>query len=443
MCKTWIVAWNDLQMVLRSKSYWLLLLALPALAIYLIGLGAQGIARAVPDSIRLDVWDQDNSPASAALIAALVDALRICPLNHPAPGVFGDGTYPPQPDCSDTGAPFATLFIPEDFGAALERGSQATLIFQPFLRQGRPGAGQAAPEIAYAAVQSAVTRLGGPVVAARLSTEFAKELEVEAGPEFYAARLAEAEASWARPPVQVLADATRPDDTLMLGAQLMENGFKVSTPSIAAMFVMISVFGLAHSLAEERTLGIWQRVGTMPVSKAQWLGGKLLAVYLMGVLQFGALLGFGQLLGVEFGRSPFATALVAMAYVLAVTALALALATLARAPNQASLLTTFAWMVLVPLGGGWWPLALVPEWMQVLGHLSPVAWCLDALNALIFYDRGFWTGVLQPVGVLLIFAAVCFVFGVQMLRRKPEYGYSKRGDIASVVPFFGARLDEE
>jgi ABC-2 type transport system permease protein len=100
-------------------------------------------------------------------------------------------------------------------------------------------------------------------------------------------------------------------------------------------------------------------------------------------------------------------------------------------------------MVLVPLGGGWWPLALVPEWMQVLGHLSPVAWCLDALNALIFYDRGFWTGVLQPVGVLLIFAAVCFVFGVQMLRRKPEYGYSKRGDIASVVPFFGARLDEE
>ena len=42
---------------------------------------------------------------------------------------------------------------------------------------------------------------------------------------------------------------------------------------------------------------------------------------------------------------------------------------------------------LAPLGGGWWPLAYVPGWMQTIGHLSPVAWFLDAANARLLYEN--------------------------------------------------------
>jgi ABC-type multidrug transport system permease subunit len=261
---------------------------------------------------------------------------------------------------------------------------------------------------------------------------------VETGPEFYAARRADAEASWQRPPVQIVTELSRPNQGQIMGAQLMDNGFKASTPGIAAMFVMISVLGMAQSLAEERMLGVLQRVGTMPVSKAQLLGGKLLATYVMGVLQFGVLLAFGYWLGVGFGGVPWAVALVAMAYVLAVTALALALATLARSPNHASTLATLAWMVLVPLGGGWWPLTFVPAWMRVVGHFSPVAWCLDALDALIFY-HGTFVDVLRPVGVLLLFAVVFFVWGVKNLDYRPTRG----GDARGVLPYFGIQGERE
>ena len=64
----------------------------------------------------------------------------------------------------------------------------------------------------------------------------------------------------------------------------------------------------------------------------------------------------------------------------------------------------------------WWPLILVPPWMRTLGHLSPVAWCLDALNAVIFH-QGTWSDVLLPSGVLTLFAGVCFVFGAKVLNR--------------------------
>jgi ABC-2 type transport system permease protein len=115
---------------------------------------------------------------------------------------------------------------------------------------------------------------------------------------------------------------------------------------------------------------------------------------------------------VNLGRAPWAVILVAGAYVLAITAMALALATLAHTPQQASGIATFAWMVLSLLGGAWWPLALVPAWIQRLGHISPVAWCLDALNELIFY-RGGLPDVLRSVGVLLFFAVGFFAFGVK------------------------------
>jgi ABC-type multidrug transport system permease subunit len=455
MRKVWIIAWNDLQMTLQSKQHWFLLLALPALIIYLVGLGAQGIAHAVPTSIRIDVLDQDDSAASNAVVAALAEAnetLLICPAyNDPAdPCALAEASLSSalaQQRLADE-VTFASLTIPEGFATALETGGEVSLVFQP-------GAGLAAPEIAFGAVQNVVTRMGGPIVAARLSTQLAESLGIETGPEFYAARLADATASWGPvlsvvactersrsegppPPVQVMAEFTRSNEGQMMGAQLLENGFKLSTPSMAAMFVMISILGMTQSLAEERLMGVLRRVGTMPVSKVQLLGGKLLATYLMGLLQFGILLAFGEALGVDFGSAPLATILAAMAYVLAVTAMALALAALVRTPNQASAMATFAWVVLVPLGGGWWPLTFVPAWMQTLGHLSPVAWCLDALNALVFY-QGTLADVLRPVGVLLLFAATFFVFGV----RKLDYQQSRGSDVTKVLPYFGIRSDKE
>ncbi len=99
-------------------------------------------------------------------------------------------------------------------------------------------------------------------------------------------------------------------------------------------------------------------------------------------------------------------------------------------------MATIAWVALAPLGGAWWPLILVPPWMRLLGHLSPVAWCLDALNAIVFYN-GTWMDVLLPSSVLLLFAIACFVFGVKRL----DYQSSDSDDVALNLPYFGVHGD--
>lgn len=440
MRKLWIIAWNDLQTALQSKQNWFLLLALPALIIYLAGLGAQGVARSIPALIRIDVLDWDHSAASRDVVAALAETsvrLLICPANPQSLGLRTKGDDPGD-GCALAGASLspalaeerlaskitsAIITIPEGFAEALEPplssppklggkegGDRVILVFQS-------GAASIASEIAYAALQNSVIEMGGPIVAARLSTQRVESLGFGAGPELYADQLAAVKASWADTlPVQATTEFTQRNDKLndkhIVGAQVLENGFRLSTPSITVMFVMVSILGMTQALAEERMLGILQRLGMMPVSKAQLLGGKLLSVYVMGLFQFAILFAFGELLGVDFGRSPLAVALVAGSYVLAITALALALAALVRTPQQATGIATFAYMVLAPLGGAWWPLTFVPVWMQTLGHISPIAWCLDAFNALIFH-QGTLPDVLESVSVLLLFAVVFFVFGVK------------------------------
>lgn len=394
-----LVAGHDLRVALQGGRNALFLVGVPALLMVLIGLGARGFASRVQLEVRIDVVDLDATAASREYIAALAAANDAFAVRAaPSPSAFPDG--PPGSEAH------ALITIPKGFASALEKGEATTMTF-------RPGAGTAAPAIALAAAHTVATRMGGPYVAARLSADFAAAHGVEAGPDYFDGRLAAARSSWSRPPVLVRTVKTEPNDKMTYGAEWMENGFKLSVPSLTVIFVMISVLGLMQSLAEERAAGLLRRVGTMPVTSAGFLGGKLAATFLLGWTQFVALLVFGEALGVGLG-SPALAAAVAAAYALAVTALALALAAVARTPGQASAVATAAWVVLTMLGGAWWPLVVVPPWMRTLGHVSPVAWCLDALNALII-GRGPASDVLLPSGVLVLFAAVFFVVGVRAL----------------------------
>jgi ABC-2 type transport system permease protein len=395
----WLVAGHDLRLALQGGRNVLFLVGVPVLLIVLIGLGARGFADRMQLEVRIDVVDRDATAASRELVAALAAANEAFVVRAaPSPDALPEGPA--------GGAAHALLTIPEGFAAALEKGETTELTF-------RPGAGLAAPALAFAAARTAATRLGAPFAAARLSADFAAAHGVVAGPAYYAGRLAAARNAWSRPPVLVTPATTAPNEKMIYGATWMENGFKLSAPSITAVFVMISILGLMQSLAEERSAGLLRRVGTMPVTSAQFLGGKLAATFLLGWAQFVVLIVFGQALGVGLGSIPLAAA-VAAAYAVAVTALALALSAVARAPGQASAVATAAWVVLTMLGGAWWPLVVVPPWMRTLGHVSPVAWCLDALNALIM-GRGSASEVLLPSGVLVLFAAVFFLVGVKAL----------------------------
>jgi ABC-2 type transport system permease protein len=149
----------------------------------------------------------------------------------------------------------------------------------------------------------------------------------------------------------------------------------------------------------------------MPVSRAALIGGKVLARFALGLIQFLVVILVGAVLGMDFGSDPIALVSLIGAYTLAVTALSFAVGTRIQNPAQASGLALLFSLTLAPLGGAWWPIQITPPFMQTLGRLSPVAWLMDG-SATLIYDGGRIADIWLPLVVLLALAVVAFLIAI-------------------------------
>jgi ABC-2 type transport system permease protein len=305
----------------------------------------------------------------------------------------------------------ALIEIPAGFASALEGGDEVNIIF-------RSSEDASSPQYIVQAVQSVTRKFAGALVAARVGTDIANEedaLQFGDNAELagYTTAIYDRAAEiWDEEPIKVDLILTAEEDT---PSDDGFNGFGQSVPGMGSMYVMFSIFPALAMLIQERRIWTLQRLVTSPISKGQILGGKVLARMAVGMLQYAVVFAVGAVIGVDYGSDPLAIVVVMLAFVAAITALTLAISTFLKTEGQAGGIATFLTLTLTPLGGAWWPMEIVPDWMKSVGHISPVAWAMDAYHELMYFGGSLQT-VLVPVGVLLGLAVVCFVVGAMRFR---------------------------
>ena len=194
-------------------------------------------------------------------------------------------------------------------------------------------------------------------------------------------------------------------------------GFNQSVPGMGTMFVLMTVLVGMVMLVNERNNWTLQRVVMMPVSRSQILAGKILSRFLLGIITFTLLIIVGTVVGVNFGSNPLGVALIVIVYTLCVTALAFAIGPLLRTEMQVSAIANLLGIVLAAIGGAWWPLEIVPDFMRTIAHISPISWAMNSFNELIFYGGGLGD-IAVNLGVLL--AATVVLFGIGVMNFKYE-----------------------
>ncbi|MCU0464207.1 MAG: ABC transporter permease [Anaerolineae bacterium] len=330
MRKAFAIAFNELRVQLKQPATLVSMVILPAALIFVIGLangqplGGGTTVRTVP----VDVMDNDGSPESAALLASmksLEPALVFCPQDEGQP--LGDLTvacgYPEgsamltdeqAADRLEDETVDATLVIPAGFAAALAAGEPTTVVF-------RNADDTPTDSPVLQALNAAIQRSAGVSVARRVAVNI--DIEALAGDGAYVALVEErASALWASEPVGVDFSLAPGDSTSTSTAP----GFQQSVPGMGSMYVMSTVLaGAAILIAERKTMTL-QRLATMPVTPSQIIGGKLLARFLLGMLQYGVAFGvglvMGQVFGVSFGNNPLALLFVAASFTLCMSGLA-------------------------------------------------------------------------------------------------------------------------
>lgn len=419
MRKVLQLSWHDLRIFLSNRGNLVSLLVVPIVMTLVVGIFTSGEG-GEPTSIRVDVLDRDNSPLSVQLVESLRQAnstLLLCPVDNDAEDRCQIGEER-QFDLEravtrvEEGTTQGAIVIPEGFASQVRAFEAVDIALYS-----RQGAG--APGILEQAASAAIQRVNGAAVAARTGSQLLSgaqdlSLEGQSRRDFEQAVYARAAEIWEAEPARVSFEYTSEQQAAGSGSNLQQ-GLGQSVPGMGTLFVMFTVFGGMTALIVERKQWTLQRLMVAPLSRAQLLGGKILARFTLGILQFMVVFGVGIAAGIQLGEDPLALILVAIAYTLAITALSFALGTWLENEAQASGFSLLLSLVLAPLGGAWWPLEIVPEFMQVIGHLSPVAWAMDGFHALIF-NNGALQDVLLPVAVLLGIAGISFAWGVARFR---------------------------
>jgi ABC-2 type transport system permease protein len=415
------IALNDLRIFFSSRGNLVGLVVIPGaltLAIgffYPVGDGEGG------GRLRIDVVDQDNGELSSRFTDTLRQVnqrLALCPTDNDAEDFcqLGDDIAPEATfDAAwatgrvEEGTTLAAIVIPPDFSARVEAGesldvdyiSDEDLTAPGYIRQ---------------AVQTAIQRVNGAVVAARVGAQVAEGLQVVPASEtekdaFAQAVYERAAALWGEDLARVDFEQTSEDNEAN-NANI--TGFAQSVPGMGTMYVMFMVFGGMASLVGERKQWTLQRIISMPVSRSQLLGGKILSRFTLGMVQYLVVFGIGALAGVQY-NDLLALLAVMAAFTLCATALSFAVGTRVDDEAQANSLSNLLVLTLAPLGGAWWPLIIVPAVLRVVGHVSPVAWAMDGFHALLF-ENGTFADVTVPVFVLAVLAIAFFIVGIWRFR---------------------------
>jgi len=182
--------------------------------------------------------------------------------------------------------------------------------------------------------------------------------------------------------------------------------------AVSILFLMFTAMQGAMSLIDERRAGLWLRLGLSAGGVAPLLGGRMLWLTALGVVQALALfLVAAAIYGVPLLANFAAWLATAVCAAAASAGIALALAAACRTREQAQPISTFTFLILAAIGGSMAPRFLMPAALQALGWLTPHAWVIEAYQTVLW--RGFVnTTVLQAWTVLTSFAAAGFLAAV-------------------------------
>jgi ABC-2 type transport system permease protein len=193
------------------------------------------------------------------------------------------------------------------------------------------------------------------------------------------------------------------------------NGYAHSFAGMTTQFILLAGIdaGILLLLARER--GIWQRLRSAPLSKAEFLLARTIATTLIGLFQFTLIYTAAIAIGVHIGGSVLGFAALAVALCLLNATFGLMLASIGGSAAATRGIAVLATLVLVMLGGAWVPSFVFPKWLQQASLVLPTRWAVDGLDAMTWRGLGLHAAA-APVAVLGTTAMLCLAIAIWRFR---------------------------
>lgn len=193
-----------------------------------------------------------------------------------------------------------------------------------------------------------------------------------------------------------------------------------NVPAWLIFSIFFIVVPLSNTFINERLLGTINRMRTINVPPAALILGKMIPYFIVNQVQVVLMLLVGVYVvpwcGGErllLGDSPSGLMVMSLCVSWAALGYAVIIAVVARTPEQAVTLGGMGNIILAAIGGIMVPAFIMPEVMQSLSVISPMAWALRGFLDVLLHGGGI-DMIWPECGLLILFGSVCMFLAVKL-----------------------------
>jgi ABC-2 type transport system permease protein len=173
----------------------------------------------------------------------------------------------------------------------------------------------------------------------------------------------------------------------------------------ALMVSLTTIIGLlltAQNITRENELGTLEQLNVTPMTKIQFIAGKLIPFWLLSLAIFTIGLTIGKLVfGIPMRGNLLLVYLGAMAYLVVVLGLGLWISTITRTQQQAMFVAFFVILIFLLMSGLFTPVDSMPRWAQGVAEANPVKHFVAIMRAVLVRGAGLETVGRPIVGLVL------------------------------------------
>ena len=206
--------------------------------------------------------------------------------------------------------------------------------------------------------------------------------------------------------------------------EILPNSVQHSVPAWTLFASCFIIVPLSINIVKEKGQGTQIRLLTNPVPYSVVIAGKTITYLVICMIQFYLMVLVGMYLfpylslpTLDLDGKFFLMSVVALFSGLAAIGFGILLGTIAKTQEQSAPFGATSVVILAAIGGVWVPVFAMPKVMQVISHISPMNWGLNA-----FYDvllrKADAVEILPEIFLLLLFFIITIFIAIQYDKKK-------------------------
>ncbi len=190
-------------------------------------------------------------------------------------------------------------------------------------------------------------------------------------------------------------------------------------PGLVGFSILTSpMFSMVNISSEYKKNKLFKQLSLTPLTKGEWLTSKVIWYVILSVISFvlmatTGIIGFGAHVSVTAWIIPFL-----IIGPLFFVSLGMLVGSVTKSVESAGVVGNIITFPMMFLSGTFFPVSLMPSYLQAFAHVLPLYYLIDGLNAVMVYSN--YSAAVLDLAVLAIISAVTFALAIRFFKWRED-----------------------